>query len=166
MAEACASVQVCFTDSLWLVHTVVTFRKARLNPNSAQAETLFVCVCVCIYEAVQLKTKLQHAGTWSVAASLPRRLCYRPALFSSVTFVTLRVHYHKEKFGALFYFSFFTPTPGEAWRWLICKRFPRSGSKQACTCQWTCLDQALSSVLTYPMNYRRTDKSLARPGRK
>jgi len=33
--------------------------------------------------------------------------------YSSATFVTLRVHYHKEKFGPLFYL-FLHPSPREA----------------------------------------------------
>jgi hypothetical protein len=37
--------------------------------------------CVCLYKAVQLKSRLEHTGTWSAAAHRPRRLCYRPAVF-------------------------------------------------------------------------------------
>ena len=40
-----------------------------------------VCVCVCLYKRVQLKSEVWKARMWSAAAWLPRRLCYRPAVF-------------------------------------------------------------------------------------
>jgi len=36
---------------------------------------------MCKYKWVQLKSKLQHTGTWPSAARPPLRLCYRPAVF-------------------------------------------------------------------------------------
>jgi hypothetical protein len=42
---------------------------------------VYVCIYVRVYKDVQLKTKLQHIGTWTAAALPPRRLCYRPAIF-------------------------------------------------------------------------------------
>ena len=44
-------------------------------------------VCVCTYKGVQLKSTLQHTGTWSAAAWQPRSLCYRLAVF----FLNLRL---------------------------------------------------------------------------
>jgi hypothetical protein len=42
--------------------------------------SLYVANCVRTYELFQFKSKLQHNGTWSATAWLPRRLCYRPAV--------------------------------------------------------------------------------------
>jgi len=60
-------------------------RKVR-RKFSFYATLNWVCVqgtfsCVCLYKAVQLKSRLEHNGTWSAAAQPSRRLCYRPAVF-------------------------------------------------------------------------------------
>jgi hypothetical protein len=36
---------------------------------------------MCTYNAIQLKSTLQHTGTQPSAARPPRRLCYHPAVF-------------------------------------------------------------------------------------
>jgi hypothetical protein len=38
-------------------------------------------MCTLVDKIVQLKSKIQHIGTWSAAALPLRRLCYLPALF-------------------------------------------------------------------------------------
>jgi hypothetical protein len=60
---------------------------------------------ICIYKAVQLRSKFQHTGTWSADAWPPYRLCYHPEVFS--------LHLHlialaslKEKLGSLVFFYF------------------------------------------------------------
>lgn len=57
--------------------------------------------CMCVNGGVQLKQKVQHAGTWSATAWPPIYLCY-PQQCSSVTFVALCIHSHKEKFSMRF----------------------------------------------------------------
>lgn len=37
---------------------------------------------ICIYQTVQLKSKLQNNGTWLVSVWPPCHLCYHPAVFS------------------------------------------------------------------------------------
>jgi hypothetical protein len=63
----------------------------------------------CIYNGVQLKSKLQHTGTWSAAAWPPHRLCYRLAVFfghlrlTALLFLQSKI---RRRFHNCYYFSF------------------------------------------------------------
>lgn len=77
---------------------VVTFWSSTASWISCKCDLIIpVANCICVNTGVQLKWK-QHTGTWSAAAWPPSYLCY-PQQCSSVTFVALRTHSHKEKFG-------------------------------------------------------------------
>ena len=47
-------------------------RKSELNSHMVEH--------LCIYKAVQLKSRLENTGNWLAAARPPRRLCYRPVI--------------------------------------------------------------------------------------
>jgi hypothetical protein len=53
---------------------------------------------MCIYEGVQLKSKLQHVETWSATAWPLHHLCYCPAVFF-FHLVSLGIRSCQEKFG-------------------------------------------------------------------
>jgi hypothetical protein len=60
----------------------VASRKFQHKSNSAQAGNKYTYVYsyTCIHKWAQLKSKIQHTGTWSAGAWPPRRLCYRSAV--------------------------------------------------------------------------------------
>jgi hypothetical protein len=86
--------------------------------------TLCWTMCVCVYTAVHLKSKLELIGNWSAAAWPARRLCYRPAVFFH-HLQSLPWHSHKEKIRWAFkivtwfsVFNYYGPVWHEsAWRW-------------------------------------------------
>jgi hypothetical protein len=59
--------------------TYVPERLAQVEFRTTRITLYIWSKYVCIYKAVQLKSKLHYTGTWSAAAWPPRRLCYRPA---------------------------------------------------------------------------------------
>jgi len=66
-------------------NTTVTFREVRRKSILCKSNWVFIWSTMepmWIYIRVQLKVKLQNTVTCSAAAWPPRRLCYRPAVFS------------------------------------------------------------------------------------
>jgi hypothetical protein len=84
-------------------YAIVTFRKVRRKSEPIMRMVSCVCVCVCvcvaIYKRVQLKSKLQQAGTWSTVVWSPRILCYRTSVFFR-HLIRLCFYSRKENFGA------------------------------------------------------------------
>jgi len=61
---------------------------------------IHVVSCTCIYSGIQLKSKIQHNGTWLEAAWPPRCQCYLPAVsFHHLPVITLS--HREETFGVL-----------------------------------------------------------------
>jgi hypothetical protein len=52
----------------------------------------------CIYKGIQLKPIMHHTGSWLEAASPPRRLCYRPTVFSRHLPI-IKLSHREESFG-------------------------------------------------------------------
>lgn len=73
--------------------------------------------CACMYKGVQLKSTLQHTGTWLAAAWSPT-VCVIVHLHSCASFVSLCLHSHKEKSGLYLKkccFDFFVHKTEIAW---------------------------------------------------
>ena len=64
-------------------YTVVTFRKIRCKKKILRKSQFGVHIIkyICIREAVRLKSKFKHTGTWLAAVLPPLRMCHRPAAF-------------------------------------------------------------------------------------
>jgi hypothetical protein len=81
-----------------------TLRSSNVPEGPAQVEfcpsrnSLYIRATVYLFTRESCWNPDSSTGTWS-AAWLPRLLCYRPAVFFR-RFVSLRLHYPNEKFGA------------------------------------------------------------------
>jgi hypothetical protein len=102
-----------FSERPFDVQTLLVIRSSCVPEDAEQVE---FCASrnwiyyMCIHKGVQLKSKLQHSGASSAAAWPPRR-CVVAQQYSSATFISLRFHSRKEKFGRLYknviFFSIF-----------------------------------------------------------
>jgi hypothetical protein len=62
----------------------------------------YMCIYIgYIHKELELKSKSQQTGTWSAPVWLPRRLCYRPAVFLRHHHLTELLFSQEKKIGAL-----------------------------------------------------------------
>ena len=90
-----------------------------------------------MYKGVQLKSKLQHVGTWS-AAAWPPCPCYRPTVFLR-QFQLLRFQFRKKK------------TTRASFSKILLLQFPPfldCASLKLCKCETACVEECLCMVRT------------------